>query len=126
MISNVPLVVCITALLSLLVVFLTIRKFRTNPDNLQSSDSNFINEQIYVGNLPYRVSENEIQRYFARFGSVEGVRIIRNLKTGQSKGYAFVTYNKAMHASEALSAHGKDFYGRSMVVRIAKAKQFSV
>ena len=83
----------------------------------------YINEQIYVGNLPYRVDENDLKGFFSQFGSVQSIKIVRNFKTGQSKGYAFVSYSNAKQASKALEAHGQDLRGRSLVVRIAKPRQ---
>lgn len=88
-----------------------------------SESADFINEQIYVGNLPYHVSEDELRNYFSKFGSAKSIRVIRNFKTGRSKGYAFVTYATSNEAQAALLAHGKDMQGRSMVVRIAKPRQ---
>lgn len=82
-----------------------------------------INEQIYVGNLPYRVTESDLRRYFSKFGMPQSVRIIRNFKTGESRGYAFVTYDCTDEARSALAAHGDDMQGRPMVVRIAKPRQ---
>ena len=83
----------------------------------------YINEQVYVGNLPYNVSEEDLRNYFSRYGVANSIRVIRNFKTGRSKGYAFVTYNSAAQAQAALGAHGQDMQGRSMVVRIAKPRQ---
>lgn len=85
--------------------------------------SSYINDQIYVGNLSYRLNETDLQGYFSRFGTIQTIKIICNFKTGQSKGYAFVTYQSAKQAVKALAAHGEEFGGRSLVVRIAKPKQ---
>lgn len=91
--------------------------------NTSQNDVESFNEQIYVGNLPYRVNEDDLRNYFSSFGSLESVRIIRNFKTGDSKGYAFVTYTNADEAKAALVSNGKDMQGRAMVVRIAKPRQ---
>lgn len=88
-----------------------------------STAAHFINEQVYVGNLPYHISEEDLRHYFSQYGVAHSVRVIRNFKTGRSKGYAFVTYNSAAQAKAALAAHGKEMQGRSMVVRIAKPRQ---
>ena len=96
------------------------RKKNKVPLNASHAEAN---DQIYVGNLPYRVDESDLRDYFSRFGAIETVKIVRNFRTGRSKGYAFVTYSHPDQASRALAAHGKDLQGRSMVVRIAKSKQ---
>ncbi len=90
---------------------------------LDQSSEDFSNDQIYVGNLPYHVRENDLHNHFSRFGAIETIKIVRNLRTGRSKGYAFVTYTSAKQAVKALSAHGKDLQGRSLVVRIAKSRE---
>lgn len=85
--------------------------------------ADYTNEQIYVGNLPYRLDETDLRGYFSRFGGVQAIKIIRNFKTGRSKGYAFVTYQSAKQAAKALAAHGRELGGRSLVVRIAKPRE---
>ena len=100
------------------VAFLTRGKGR-----FKSASGDYINEQVYIGNLPYRIDENDLRGHFSKYGAVQTVKVVRNFKTGQSKGYAFVTYASAKQASSALDAHGDELQGRSMVVRIAKPKQ---
>ena len=95
---------------------------RNRLDNLSSwKDGN--NDQIYVGNLSYHLMEDDLHQYFSRFGVIETVKIVRNFRTGRSKGYAFVTYISSKQAIKALDAHGKDLQGRSLVVRIAKSRE---
>lgn len=79
-----------------------------------------IDNQIYVGNLPYRVNEYDLKKYFSKYGQVIDARVVKHSKTNRSKGYAFLTFASAKEAKRALSVHGKDMKGRSMVVRIAK------
>lgn len=90
---------------------------------LDQSSEDFSSDQIYVGNLPYHIGENDLHNHFSRFGVIETIKIVRNFRTGCSKGYAFVTYTSAKQAVKALSAHGKDLQGRSLVVRIAKSRE---
>ena len=115
----------ITFSIIFLVAIVTIIKLVTRGQGtLDTSDTlGYINEQIYVGNLPYRVDETDLRGYFSRFGGIQAIKIIRNFKTGRSKGYAFVTYQSAKHAAKALAAHGRELDGRSLVVRIAKPRQ---
>lgn len=82
--------------------------------------SGSIHNQIYVGNLPYRVNEYDLKKFFEKFGQVIDARVVKHNKTGRSKGYAFVTFSDAKMAKRALTMHGKDLRGRTMVVRIAK------
>ncbi len=110
--------VCALIVIVILMIFLIVRKRRGFTDAAE-----YINEQIYVGNLPYRANEDDLRDYFNRFGTIDSVRVIRNFKTGRSKGYAFVTYLDSAEANAALVSHGKDMQGRTMVVRIAKPRQ---
>ncbi len=111
--------VCI--LVAIFLVGYLVRLMRRNSSS--ESSSTVVNEQIYVGNLPYRANEDDLRHYFSKFGSLDSIRIIRNFKTGESKGYAFVTFKTAAEANAALVTNGKDMQGRAMVVRIAKPRQ---
>ncbi|WP_267256684.1 RNA-binding protein [Coxiella endosymbiont of Ornithodoros maritimus] len=109
---------------SLILLLIVISMFGRGRDRLgDSSCKNDNNDQIYVGNLPYHIVENDLHQYFSRFGAIESVKIVRNFRTGHSKGYAFVTYFTPKQAVKALDAHGKDLQGRSLVVRIAKSRE---
>jgi len=112
-------VVCILAivLITLTVVLVKNRKAQVE------DDVEYVNNQIYVGNLPYRVNEDDLRNYFSRYGAIQSVRVIRNFKTGRSRGYAFINFADSNEANSALIVHGKDMQGRSMVVRIAKPRQ---
>lgn len=111
------------ALMLFVIGLLIFKKGRGSQRNAFNHEQEYINDQIYVGNLAYRVDENDLQSYFARYGAVQTIRIVKNFRTGRSKGYAFITYANPTEAVSALVAHGKDLYGRSMVVRIAKPRQ---
>lgn len=115
----------IVACIAVVVMVLAVIVFGRNKSGSQkiANLQEYINDQIYVGNLPYHVGENELQDHFSKYGNVQGIRIVRNFRTGRSKGYAFVTYGDSKQASVALAAHGEDLFGRSMVVRIAKPRQ---
>lgn len=82
----------------------------------------YINEQIYIGNLPYHVSERDLSSYFERYGQVTQAKVVKNYKTGRSKGFAFITFTSFDEAKKALQAHGEIMKGRNMVVRIAKPR----
>lgn len=81
------------------------------------------NEQLYVGNLPYQVNGFHLKEFFAQFGDVQNVRLIKNNRTGRSKGFAFVTFGNVKDAKKALDANGRDFRGRPMVIRMAKPRE---
>ena len=77
--------------------------------------------KVYVGNLPYNVTEERLQQHFAQHGSVLSARIITDKFTGRSKGFGFVEMGGDQDAAKAISAlNGTDFEGRNIVVSEAR------
>ena len=80
-----------------------------------------LNKKLYVGSLPYSVTEEELKDLFSPFGDIESVRIIMDKATGQSKGFAFVEMANAEDAQRAIEAlHGKQVSGRTLIVNNAR------
>ncbi len=78
---------------------------------------------IYVGNLPFSVSEDDIRQAFAQYGAVDSVSIIKDKFTNQSRGFAFVEMPNATEAQAAIAAlNGKDFNGRALTVNEARPR----
>lgn len=78
---------------------------------------------LYVGNLPYRANEAEVQEHFETKGKVFSVRLMRDRRTGKRKGYGFVEV-ASKHADKMVSKlNDSDFQERSLRVRLAKEKQ---
>jgi RNA recognition motif-containing protein len=78
---------------------------------------------IYVGNLNFKVDEQELEQVFAEYGQVESVRIITDKYSGRSKGFGFVIMENESEANAAISAlDGKDLSGRTMRVNEARAR----
>lgn len=79
--------------------------------------------KLYVGGLPYSVSETQLQELFSRFGTVESTRIITDQMTGRSRGFGFVEMSTQQEAETAAGElNGKDFEGRSLTVNEAKPR----
>ncbi|MBN2174504.1 MAG: RNA-binding protein [Bacteroidales bacterium] len=79
---------------------------------------------IYVGNLGYKVEEDELRDAFQKFGNVTSVKIITDKFTGKSKGFAFVEMENAAEAHNAIDAlDGKEFDNRNITVNIAREKR---
>ncbi len=77
--------------------------------------------EIYVGNLPYDVTDKDLVKTFRAFGEVASARIIMHRLSGKSRGYGFVEMNDRQAAEAAMRAlHGTDYRGRKMVVKAAK------
>jgi len=78
---------------------------------------------IYVGNLSYETTEEDLKKAFEIYGAVESVRIIKDNYSGRSKGFGFVempTKSEAQSAIEGLN--GKDLKGRSLNVSEARPR----
>jgi RNA recognition motif-containing protein len=81
---------------------------------------------IYVGNLPYDVTEEELQKTFSAFGSVQTVKIIKDMYSGKSKGFGFVEMPGKEEAEAAVGAlNGKEFKGRTLTVNPARPRSDS-
>ncbi|KPL77060.1 RNA-binding protein [Ornatilinea apprima] len=79
---------------------------------------------IYVGNLPYSVSEDDVRQAFEAFGEVASVSMIKDKMTGQPRGFGFVEMNDDGEAQAAIDAlNGKDLKGRAMVVNAARPRE---
>ena len=79
---------------------------------------------IYVGNLPWSASEQEIADAFSQHGTVEKATIIVDRESGRSKGFGFVTMNDNEEANAAIEAiNGCDLGGRSLKVNEARPRE---
>lgn len=76
---------------------------------------------IYVGNLNYKATENDLGALFAEYGNVESVKIIKDKMTGRAKGFAFVDMSDDEAANRAIEAlHNKEFMTRNLLVNKAR------
>ena len=72
---------------------------------------------MYVGNLSFKVNENELKELMSEFGNVASAKIITDRESGRSKGFGFVEMDDNTDASKAINAlNGKMLKGRAMVV----------
>jgi len=79
---------------------------------------------IYVGNLPYQLSEDDLKNAFAAYGEVVSANIISDRYTGQSKGFAFVEMPNDAEAEQAIEGlNDSDLGGRSIKVNQARARR---
>jgi len=79
---------------------------------------------IYVGNCPFSVTEEQLQELFATYGEVERVNIITDRDTGRPRGFAFVEMADASAAQEAIKGlNGTDLGGRDLKVNEARPKR---
>lgn len=78
---------------------------------------------IYVGNLPYETTQEEMRQTFEAYGTVESVNIIQDRETGRSKGFGFVVMPDNAQGQAAIAAlNDKDLGGRKMKVNEARPR----
>ncbi len=83
-----------------------------------------MNTKLFVGNLAFSTTENDLQDAFAAHGTVASVELIQDRATGRSRGFGFVTMESEDGAQAAIAAmHGKELHGRSLTVNIARPRE---
>jgi len=79
---------------------------------------------IYVGNLSYRMTDEDLEKLFSSYGSVSTSKIVIDRETGRSKGFGFVEMPNQSEGDEAIrQLDGKEVEGRNIKVNIAKPKE---
>lgn len=80
-----------------------------------------MSQKLYVGNLPFRTTEEEVKQHFSTFGSVVSVSLVKDRETGKPRGFGFIEMEDA---GRALSeANGLEFNGRKLVVNQARERE---
>ncbi len=79
-----------------------------------------LSKKLYVGNLSFNTTEDELRDLFGQYGPTDSVAVITDRETGRSRGFGFVEFADANGADAAMSAlDGKDFGGRNLRVNEA-------
>ena len=82
------------------------------------------NNKLYVGNLPFASTAQDLEALFGQVGTVSVVEIIFDKFTGRSRGFAFVTMGSADEAQKAVEKfHGHEIEGRALAVNIARPRE---
>jgi cold-inducible RNA-binding protein len=80
--------------------------------------------KLYVGNLAFETSSNDLQKLFAQAGTVESVSLIEDRETGRSRGFGFVEMSTKEEGAAAITQfNGKDLAGRTLKVNEAKPRE---
>lgn len=83
-----------------------------------------MSKKLYVGNLPFTSTEEELRGVFERHGAVDSVAVITDRETGRPRGFAFVEMSEASAAQDAIRAlDGSDLGGRSVRVNEAMERE---
>src|SRR6476659_9358090 len=83
-----------------------------------------MSKKLYVGNLAFQTTSQDLQQLFGQAGSVESAQIIEDRDTGRSKGFAFVEMSTEAEAAAAIEQfNGKEVGGRALKVNEARPKE---
>jgi RNA recognition motif-containing protein len=81
-------------------------------------------KNIYVGNISFQTTEQDLDAAFSAYGQVDRVQIVKDRDTGQSRGFAFVEMPNSAEADKAMEAlNGADVSGRTLTVNEARARE---
>src|SRR5580698_6744064 len=84
----------------------------------------YMSNKLFVGNLSFKTTENELQDAFSAFGNVNEVNVMMDRMTNRPRGFGFVTMSTPEEAQKAVEGmHGKDFGGRALTVNIARPRE---
>ncbi|WP_303048131.1 RNA-binding protein [Victivallis sp. Marseille-Q1083] len=79
---------------------------------------------IYIGNMPYSMSENDLDRAFSSYGAVDSVRLVTDRDTGRPKGFGFVEMHDTAEAQAAIAGlNGSSHDSRTIVVNEARPRE---
>jgi cold-inducible RNA-binding protein len=79
--------------------------------------------KLYIGNLSFETTENDLQDLFEQHGAVNEVHLMMDRMTGKSRGFAFITMNDGAQANAAMSAlNGRELNGRTLNVNEARPR----
>jgi RNA recognition motif-containing protein len=82
-----------------------------------------MSKNIYVGNLPWSATEDEVRAAFEAFGTVNSVKLISDRETGRPRGFGFVEMEDAGALDAIQALDGKDFGGRNLKVNEARPRE---
>jgi cold-inducible RNA-binding protein len=83
-----------------------------------------MSNKLFVGNLSFNTTENDLQDAFAAFGTVTETNLMMDRMTNRPRGFGFVTMSSAEEAQKAIEGlHGKDLDGRALTVNVAKPRE---
>jgi RNA recognition motif-containing protein len=80
--------------------------------------------KLYVGNLPYSMTDSDLQNLFEQHGTVQSAQIIMDRDTGRSKGFGFVEMSTSQEGQAAITAlHDQEINGRKLTVNEARPRE---
>ena len=78
---------------------------------------------LYLGNLSFKITEEELQEIFSEFGAVKSIKIITDRETGRSRGFGFAEFENREDAEKAITElSGKEILGRALTINESRPK----
>ncbi len=118
--SIIMLIIAIIIIFAITLLVIIMR--RRSQSGSAASYNDAESQQLYIGNLSYRVHERDLRDFFSQYGEITHLKVVKDRDTRRSKGFGFVTFATADEANNALVAHGAEMSGRNIVVRLAKPR----
>ena len=82
-----------------------------------------MNKRLYVGNLAFSATEQDVRTAFEVHGALDSVHLVTDRDTGQTRGFGFVEFDDSANAQKAIDAlNGEDLQGRALVVNEARPR----
>lgn len=91
-------------------------------DSAGRAEEDLDETKLYVGNIDYSASENELAAHFAKYGQIETVNIPVDRYTGKARGFGFITFKRVADAIKAMDLDGSEFKGRQIQVNFARER----
>ena len=93
-------------------------------ETVSQNSKHHMSNKLFVGNLSFNVTENQLQDTFAAYGTVTEANLMMDRMSGRPRGFAFVTMSNADEAQKAIDAlNGKDLDGRALTVNVARPRE---
>ena len=78
---------------------------------------------LYLGNLSFKITEEELQEIFSEYGAVKSIKIITDRETGRSRGFGFAEFESREDAEKAITElSGKEIHGRALTINESRPK----
>jgi RNA recognition motif-containing protein len=91
---------------------------------VSQTGKHYMSSKLFVGNLSFNTTENDLQDAFAAFGTVTEANLMMDRMTNRPRGFGFVTMSSAEEAQKAIDGlNGKDLDGRALTVNIARPRE---
>src|SRR6202046_1919647 len=89
-----------------------------------AADKEYVLKNIYVGNISFQTTEQDLDAAFSAYGQVDRVQIVKDRESGQSRGFAFVEMSNNADADKAMAAlNGAELSGRTLTVNEARPRE---